>query len=373
MRKVIKVFACFVLFLILFILFNFFRETSFSNLKGSVVNMDVLRQLNFLESEIDSGLANKMEQEFPEGYIFTHSIYCLTWIELIEDLPVGNEIYKRGLIEIDKSIDSLENPHAKSLFHKNLLPEYGAFYQGWLTYCLGKRLVCLEPSKRKKEDIMHLYNLCKNILSTMDQAPHCIIPSYYEGSWPADNLVCITAMSLYNKVSLNKQDTIAYKSVLENILDNYSHDCLMDHRCSESDGRTLDGLRGCSNALMLIFMKDVNEEYGKQMYRRFARNFIKKVIHRKGIKEYCDNRIDKNGDIDSGPVICEIGMSSTIVGMKAAALYGDNETYMDIKSNIDAVGLVSTFNNKRRYYFGYYPIGDLFIAWSRASEKNILN
>jgi len=54
---------------------------------------DVKKQLSYLKTEIhDKQLAERMQQLFPEGYIFTNALYGLAWCEHAISEKIDSEI-----------------------------------------------------------------------------------------------------------------------------------------------------------------------------------------------------------------------------------------------------------------------------------------
>ena len=103
---------------------------------------DVLLQLNFLETELKQhNLGERMQQLFPEGYVFIHALYGLSWCELALADSLQDEALKvKALQEALYAFDQINSDKARSTFQIELIPEYGIFYCGWKNYLLSKIL-----------------------------------------------------------------------------------------------------------------------------------------------------------------------------------------------------------------------------------------
>ena len=112
---------------ILLLNFSLYYSPTFSNIDSTQFNQSVYDQLQFIKEEINSGSDDKMQEYFPEGYIFLHSLYALTWKEIIGKLPKKSPQYIEGLKEINSSWQKINSEKGKSTFHEFLPLRYGAF------------------------------------------------------------------------------------------------------------------------------------------------------------------------------------------------------------------------------------------------------
>lgn len=75
------------------------------------------------------------------------------------------------------------------------------------------------------------------------------------------------------------------------------------------------------------------------------------------------------GDIDSGPVLFQMGSAATIVGMQTMHLYGEREAAAEIRNMVEAFGFPIQKNEHKIYLFGLLPMADAFIAWGHSAIK----
>ncbi|MDB4972857.1 MAG: hypothetical protein JWN48_1198, partial [Myxococcaceae bacterium] len=68
-----------------------------------------LAELTFLHRELRAGAAARMQQLFPEGYVFMYALYGLTWTALAQSTP---ELRERAWSEASWAVRQLDAPAA---------------------------------------------------------------------------------------------------------------------------------------------------------------------------------------------------------------------------------------------------------------------
>ena len=79
-----------------------------------------------------------------------------------------------------------------------------------------------------------------------------------------------------------------------------------------------------------------------------------------------------SGDIDSGPVIFEVGFAGTIVSIGTFSVLGDQALAEQKYKIINVFGLSYKTPDTKKYLFGQLLIADAFIAWIRSSGLNYI-
>jgi hypothetical protein len=264
-----------ILFLIFISYFNYklyynpkFTEPVYS------YNIDVLNQLNHLETELEDSADIKMQLIFPEGYVFMNSLYALSWINFLEKVDSTSYIYSSGLKQIDKSLKKLNSKKAKDNFDKSLPLEYGIFYQGWRNYVLGKKLELLQNSTINPNDIKLFKQNCKNIHFALINSPIPYLESYREEIWPADNIVAIASLALYDNIFKPKYNTDIdlWMNKIKQNLDPKTG--LIPHKVYFDSGETVQGARGSSQSLILNFLIDIDEVFAFSQFKIYKNTFL---------------------------------------------------------------------------------------------------
>jgi hypothetical protein len=71
--------------------------------------------------------------------------------------------------------------------------------------------------------------------------------------------------------------------------------------------------------------------------------------------------------VDSGPLVDGVSLSATVVTIGAARVEGDTALADALTRYGDLAGVPVETPWTKRYAFGLLPIGDAFLAWSRAA------
>lgn len=309
-----------------------------------------------------------MQNIYPEGYIFIHALYGLSWSDFIQSLPKEHPKYKEGLEELDRVTKALLSPKAKYIFDETLHLKYGAYYMGWSTYLLGKKLSAQDLDKQPKEELEEFKRRCRMIVYALETQESPYLESYSGQAWPADGLIAVSAVQLYN-TKLGGQLQNEVENWLVKVKKNLDHKYhLIPHSINGETGEILESARGCSQSLMLNFLQEIDPVFAKEQFEKYRKLFVDKRLGLYGIREYPIG-ITGSGDVDSGPVIWDIGGAASIVGQRAFGMYGDTVLYKALRNNIEAFGMGFKSQNKKSYLFGQIPMMDAFFAWSNSLEN----
>lgn len=364
MRKFLKiVFSIFLLLPIVFFIhlgIKLYYEPQYTIDGKRAYNQAIIKQLHFLKDEISKGKAKEMQQIFPEGFIFFNAIYGLTWCELINKTDLTHPLAKEAINEIDRAIKEVNSEEGKRTFEKNLPVEYGAFYQGWTTLLLGKKLAIIDSTQRNSTDVESFTSKCQNLADAYIANDFTYLKSYSSGTWQADNIICLAALALHDKLFEPKYTEVIGKC-LEHIKANLdTHTGLIPHSLDEEIPR------GSSQSLINVFLPEIDSVFARKMYVKFKDHFLDRRLGLVAIREFPKGRAG-NGDIDSGPVIWDVGGVASIVGIKAMAAHKDWATAKSLRNNIEGLGYPVFFGQHKKYFFGVFPMADAFIAWSNVS------
>ena len=364
--KILRTFLILVIVAICVINYSLYSRTRFQQNTSSPYNLDVVYQLNFLKAKIDEGEAIKMQQQFPEGFVFFYAMYGLAWSELIRNQPDSTDIFKRGLEEVSLSVDAIFSPQGKRTFTEDLPLKYGAYYRGWSNYLLAQKLKLTKASNRKMIDVERYQRNCREIAKAMEKSESPFLESYAGSSWPADMMVAVASVHAAKGIL----DTSYDKEVanwLEEVKKHLDPDGFIPHS-TNTDGRVIENARGSSQALMLNFLVEMDSVLAKEQYQRFLDVFVEKHLGLQALREYPSDVVGQKGDIDSGPVIWDVGTVATIVGQHTYGKFGDWSRYQETKKCLDVIGLGYTSQKQKKYLLGAFPMADVFLAWSNALE-----
>jgi hypothetical protein len=271
-------------------------------------------------------------------------------------------LHKEALEEINKSCKAIRAPEARSIFDEHLTLPYGAFYTGWSNYLLGKKLSLEKPVQRNSEEVKYFQQQCELIASALNQYT-LLIWSRTTNRPGLLMLWCVPLLSAYMIKSSHLSIPPRYYTWLGKVKNTLDPKGLIPHSVHPVTGQPHEGARGCSQSLMLIFMYEIYPAFGKQQFDIYKNNFPDQKLGLQGIREY-PNGMAGSGDVDSGPVVFQIGAAASIVGMRTFATYHEPSNAYAIQCGIEAFGFTTQNETGKKYIFGMLPMADAFITWA---------
>ncbi|MEL6970648.1 MAG: hypothetical protein AAFZ63_03520 [Bacteroidota bacterium] len=328
-------------------------------------NIDLYHQLKYLRIQMhEKDAAQSMQEFYPEGFVFTHALYALSWVGLVES-TTDEYLRQEAIEEVRWSLTQLETDEAREIFPADMstLP-YGVFYQGWVNYTRGRYLGILVEPAQDSVQLARFQTTCTQIAHGIERHHTPFLFSYHFGCWPADNVVALTSLSLHDQLFPARFDEVR-KGWLAQMREKMDEFGLLPHQVDLSTGATVENARGSSQSLMLAFWPLIDSTFAQDQYKRYQRHFVDERLGLPGIREYAHG-ISAAGDIDAGPVIWDIGGSASVVGMGTVAQYKDAALYAGLRNSMEGFGGALTFRKKKRYLLGQLPMADAFIAWSHS-------
>lgn len=356
--KLIIIFLCVIsIFYVIYLNTKMAQKTVWKN----GVNTEVQKQLHFIGQQLEQEGAEKMQQFYSEGYFFSNVLYGLTWCDFLQKTQ-DKEMRKMGINEINKATSALSSPKGKSVFPKQLSPQYGIFYAGWTNYLLAKKLAI----QNSYADSLRYEQQCDSIVNAYEQNNQTFLASYVGLSWPCDNIVAVASLAMHDKIYPAKY-TSFLSEYIQKLKSNLDKDGLIPHKTDYITGHITEQAKGSSQSLLLIFLLEIDSAFAKEQFAKYKTHFLDKKIGLYGIREHKIG-INGKGDIDSGPVIWDIGGSASVVGAKTFALYNEPSIAETLRNSLEAFGMAIQNQNDKKYLFGQWLVADCFIAWVNASE-----
>jgi len=314
-----------------------------------------------------NGAAEDMQQLFPEGYVFLHALYGLGWCEVASRLNDKSDLYQEAHAEIQCAYDHVDSDAGKSIFSEYQILPRGAFYNGWSSYLLVKKLSIEQPAKRNPEEIARFETQCKSIAEALAAQPSPYLTSYPGAAWPADMVLCMASLSAHDKVfdAHYRMEIGAWLKKVKARLDPHG---LIPHEVHPRSGAMVEQARGCSQSLMLCFLPDIDTEFCLEQYTRYRGLFLDHRFGLPGIREYPPGNFGL-GDVDSGPVFLQIGSVASIVGIRSLRVNGDISEATMLRNSLEPFALPLSSGDEKKYFFGQMPMGDAFLAWAHAAGQ----
>lgn len=358
MKTIFNIFKFLISALLLWISINLFIPPQQSD--SIEKDHELIQRLNFLEYELkENELGERMQYLFPEGFIFINALYGLSWCEVYQKTD-DNKLKQRAYKEALFAFKEVNSPRGKLVFSQNLTPEYGIYYKSWSNYLLSKIIGC-KGFKNSPIGLQEIYDLnCDEISYAFQTSTSPYLESYSSQAWPGDNFVAVASL----KNAPQNQYESFMKSWIQKVkskLDPYTK--MVPHSYDVEGDSLTERARGCSSSLSLLFASDIDSTFALNQAKQYTKLFLFSRLGLPAIREYPDGK-SGDGDIDSGPVIFDVGFASTIVGIGTLNKLGYQEVSNDLYNTVSAFGFESGFSQKK-VLGGIMPMGDAFLTWAR--------
>lgn len=364
----LKLFGSIILLLLLYLNIRLYYQPTILIQEEARVNQSVLHQLRYLKDYLHHQNGGEIAQaKYPEGYVFINVLYGLAWCDFIKELSLKHSLRQEGLEEISWALAELQSPDAKMWFPNAIHPSRGIFYQGWCNYLLAKKLLIQESEERSIEDVTHYKKHCALMHEAFSSTSSCYLESYVQLAWPADNIVAIASLALHDKI-----DSVQYQPFIQTWLEQIQQKLdlntgLIPHEVNFGNDAVIEGARGSSQSLMLNFLMEIDSTFAQQQFEQYTQHFLTTRFGLPGIREYPFG-VKGGEDVDSGPVILEVGGAASLVGQRTMAIYGKTATSVGLRNCIESFGVAYTSAGQKQYVLGIEPIADAFIVWANALD-----
>ncbi len=304
-----------------------------------------------------------MQALFPEGAFFCHALRSLAWTRVAADAPRDGALFRSALDAARRGLDSMESQLDAFPSTEGLSPTHGVFFAGWINWTRGAILSLGVRDSAGTEMETAFRRDCDSIAAAFSSAGTPYLESYPEMSWPSDNVVCIAALRMHDFLYGAKFVPVISEWLLKakQRLDPVTG--MIPYQSHPFDGIPMEGAHGNSQAVILVFLAEIDPVFASEQYRLYARTFPAHPLGLWLAREYPKQKRGL-GNIDSGPVLFGVGSAATMVAMAPMRVFGDAQAADAVRSSIDALGLPFTMAGKRRYALGMLPVADAFLSWA---------
>jgi hypothetical protein len=129
-------------------------------------------------------------------------------------------------------------------------------------------------------------------------------------------------------------------------------------------GASLDVPRGCGLSFTFAFLPDFAPDFARTQYAAYRHHFIKTTLGFVGIREYPPG-LGRQADIDSGPIILQVGAAATGIGIAATRAMGDDAAFESIVRLAETIGFPTRFGGRKSYLLGQLLVGDELQVWGK--------
>ncbi|HRH67925.1 MAG TPA: hypothetical protein PLB89_00320 [Flavobacteriales bacterium] len=315
-------------------------------------------QLRFLEGRLHAGLGDEMQKLFPEGSVFTHALYGSAWCSYALRRNTADSVRTHALREARWALTQIERPDVQGRFPVACEPKFGAFYCGWRNSLLAS--IALLGGRQAEMIALDRYSA--ELDSAFAKSTSPFIESYSGMAWPADNVVAVASLVMHQRLRPNTHRSTIDRW-LRQIGERYDERGMIPHAWDPVADRQQEHARGCSQALINVFLPMIDTTIARGQFDRFRRYFFMERLGVPLVREY-PKGVTGRGDVDSGPVILGAGCAASIVGSGACRMNGDVLHAQEFDATVEGFGL-ALGDRRKRYLLGALPIADLFIVWGR--------
>jgi hypothetical protein len=311
------------------------------------------QQVAWLETSLAGGAAHDMQGLFPEGFAFT---WALAGLAAAQPAAPGDA---DALAFARQALAALDSPAGTAPFPAALNPPHGAFWAGW-SLRLAVEVARLSGTEADRAAVRAR---AAPVVAALREKP--FLESYPGQVWPVDTVVAVAALARADAVARVPGAAAVVRgwpARTERVRDPRTG--LLPHAL-DAGGRVLQGPRGSSQALMLAFEPDLDPGRAARDYRSFVKAFVVRRAGLLGVREY---PVGTSGvaDVDSGPLVLGVSLSASAVAGAAGRRQGDDRVVRALDAEAELLGAPITWAGRRRYAAGQLPVGDAFLAWSRA-------
>lgn len=323
-------------------------------------------QLNFLAQSLDGGAAVRMQQWFPEGYVFTWALYGLASAQLARGKAQDDPDRAPLLRAAQEAVRAVRTDSALSTFDAELSPPGGAFYSAWSLYVLAEYVRAAGKDMVSDTDLNMFRDECDRFAVALESSESPFLESYRSLVWPADTAVGIAALGIYDSAVAPRFGETIRRWVTSARARLDPRIGALSHSAAPGTGAPLGSVRGGSLALMSRVLIDADSAFAAEQFSILRDQFVDYRFGLPGVREY-PHGAEGVGDVDSGPVIMGFAGPAVVVGAGAARVHGDLRLAEILLGTIELAGVPVQVGRTRRYAGGMVPVGGAFIAWSRSA------
>lgn len=326
------------------------------------VPRSAVAQLHFLRDAIDGGADHDAQGMFPEGYFFLNALYGLAWVQVGQAEPDHAE---QALREARWALARLESPDGTAPFDAGLRPAYGIFHAGWTNQLRGG-VLSLQQDKDPAE-VRRYDRATTEIAAAFDASGTPFLQAYPGQAWPVDSVVAVATLRQHDRL-LGQRHTATVERWLQRAKQHLDEPTgLLPHQV-DAEGNGIDGARATSQSVIHHFLAEVDEDFGREQYKRFRQAFVSYPLgFGPAVREY-PRGTDGAGDVDSGPLVLGVSMSATVVTLGAARVQHDHDLAAALHHEGELAGVPVNGLRTKRYAFGVLPVADAFLVWSQTAR-----
>jgi len=310
-----------------------------------------LAQLAWLDKGLEAR-ADRMQDLFPEGRVFTLTLYGLTWVEIGRG-TTDPDLRARAVAEARRALALAEAPASLEPFVLADGLPHGMFYEGWVGHLRAGILHLAGGAARDTA-----FRAACARLNTAFRIHGPLVDSYPDDAWPADNAVGAAVLRSCGTLLDPRYARTAEAWLRGTLARADKATGLIPHH----DDSPLP--RGESAALMVRFIYEIDPAVAAAQYDAYQRTFATRFAGLLPAAREYPHGVRGHEDMDSGPIVLGVAGPASVVGVAAARITGHAAAAADLRASSEVVGMPLQWGGRRSYAFGELPVGDAFLAWA---------
>ncbi|MDX1973065.1 MAG: hypothetical protein SFY68_11100 [Candidatus Sumerlaeia bacterium] len=322
------------------------------------------------ESLHQENAAERMQEIFPEGASFMYTLYGMAWSNALPHLSSGERA--EGLAELRFVLERQLDPVVVQPFTDTEVHR-GVFWLGQRNLILGHYLKALPVEERPANWVTEFQANSRALYDAFRASNTHHLNAYPGLSWAADNVTALRSLLLHDELYATNYRQ-AYEEWKAWTITHFDPETeLPASHLNTSTGFLLEPARGCTNSWIIPLIAEVDPEFAKELSDRYLQHFAIRRLGYRILREWPESHEGQSGDIDSGPVVWDAGMTATGVGLAMARSQGDTHLEADIRDLSHLFGFPSQKHQDglttTKYLYGMLPVGDAFLAWGYSIQR----
>ena len=307
----------------------------------------------------DFGTAN--EQYNGEWLFCTHVLGAAGFAQMAIQHPEAKEHYVLQMEDcLDKLLEEKMQRFDEKLWGSKAMEtldsdkaDHGA-YLAYLNFALSLHR-SLKPESRFAETNDRV---TETLIRRYKNSKFWLLQTYRHEVYPADNCLAIASIGLHAKAT-----DADHSLVLDKIIGSFREVCvdeksgLLFQSINNNSGKPVDEPRGSGTAFGLYFLSFVDQQLASELYQAARQELAGNVIGFGLMQEYPASSKGGIGDVDSGPVIMNYGVSPTGFMIAGTRIFDDRDYFKQLYRTSVLFGAPLESGEKWEYVTGG-PLGN---------------
>jgi hypothetical protein len=325
------------------------------------IGPDVEAQLAFVRRLLHEHETLAQEQPLPDWVVFLHTFYGFSLVNTVL-LDPGDQVRRaEAVAELAWILERLNVPGIKDSYAHTQVP-HGVLYLGERNLTLAG-LALIAPALDAQHE-REFHDTSRLLYAAFMDSPSANLDTFPGHCWPTDNVPALYSLVVHDRLYGTNYGRAAarWTETMRALLD--SDTGLMPAKIDYQTARVLNVPRGCALSFTFIFLPDFAPRFAETQYTAYRQHDLETTLGFAGLREYPPG-VSRRADVDSGPIIREVGAAATGIGIGAAKAMGDAQTFESIVQLSEIIGLPVLRGGEKSYLLGRLPIGDVIQVWGK--------